>query len=146
MRQIAWLDTRPDKADGDKSKTPEPTRRERLKKDGVDFPDLPHCTAIYLAAYLFEIGPTVPTGMGDAPIPHSEIAAWQANTGIRLSPWEALTLRRMSVDFASECAAAQKRDCKSPLQAQESGEDKSRVDKLVQSNAQKNAFRNLANL
>lgn len=138
---MAWLNTRPDKVEGDKTAGLEPTRAERLKAEGVGIPALPPCSATYLVDYLFEIGPVVHTAAGDAPIPHTEIAAWQANTCIRLSPWEARTLRRLSVDFVAESQRAKERDCKSPWQSPDA-----LIDRVVKANVQKNAFRQLANL
>lgn len=60
---------------------------------------MPECDARYLADYLWEIGPTMPAGMGAGPISHSDIQHWQSNTGIALSAWEARTLRRLSIDY-----------------------------------------------
>lgn len=141
MRQTAWLNARPEKAEGDHSKAPEPTRRERLKEDGIGTPDMPPCTAPYLVGYLFEIGPTVMAGMGVSAVPHSEIESWQRNTRIRLSPWEARTLRRLSVDYAAESQKSTQRDAPSPWQSKDA-----KVDRLVQANVMKNAFRDLAKL
>lgn len=52
--------------------------------------------------------------MGRTPLPHSEIAAWQANTGIELSAWEASTLRNLSQEFVVAAQAAEDPDCKPP--------------------------------
>lgn len=56
--------------------------------------------------WLFEVGPTVPGGMGPAALTHSEILAWQRNVGIRLTPWEARMLRALSREYLSEHLAA----------------------------------------
>lgn len=110
MRQLAWLQTAPDKMDGDKSTTPEPSRLKRYLDDGID-PELPDCTAVYLTQYLFEIGPIINGG----PISHSELFAWQANTGIDLNSWESRTLRRLSGDYAQEHFEAHDRDRQAPF-------------------------------
>lgn len=52
--------------------------------------------------------------MGRAPLPHSEIAAWQANTGVELSAWEACTLRNLSQEYVVAAQAAEDPDCKPP--------------------------------
>ena len=44
----------------------------------------------------FSIGPTFHTGMGEAPVPWSEIAAWTSATGTVLDPDEAETVVSMS--------------------------------------------------
>ncbi len=96
---------------------------------------------MYMVAYFYEVGPSTPTGMGEAPIAHSEIAAWMSNTGIRLTPWEARTLRRMSIDYVNESQQATKRMHPAPWKSGAID-----VDKAVAANAQKNAFRELAKL
>ncbi len=63
---------------------------------------MPEADGLHLVEYLWEIGPTVPAGMGAAPIAHSEIAAWQANTGIPLDAWEARLLRDLSLAYLAE--------------------------------------------
>ena len=75
---------------------------------------MPPCDAGYLLGVLFEIGPTVPAGMGAGPITHGEIDAWQRNTGIALSAWECRTLRRLSMDYLGESHKATARDCPAP--------------------------------
>lgn len=141
MRHAAWLNARPEKVDGDKSKAPELTRRQQLEKDGIDNPEMPPCTAHYMVAFFFEVGPCASSGMGDAPLSHSEIAAWMQNTGIRLNPWEARTLRRLSIAYLNESQKATKRGHPAPWQS-----DGVAIDKIVAANSMKNALRDLANL
>lgn len=71
----------------------------------------------YLVDYLFEIGPTLIAGMGSAPITHGEIAAWQCNTGIALTSWEARVVKRLSIEYLNQSHKAQKRDCPPPWAA-----------------------------
>ncbi len=96
---------------------------------------------MYMVSYFYEVGPSTPTGMGEVPIAHSEIAAWKSNTGICLTTWEVRTLRRMSIDYVNESHQATKRGQPAPWKS-----DSIDVDKAVAANAQKNAFRELANL
>ncbi len=119
----------------------EPTRRERLEAEGIDTPEMPECDAMYMVTYFFEVGPSMPTGMGEAPIAHSEIAAWMDITGTPLNTWEARTLRRLSIDYVNESQQATKRGHPAPWKS-----DAVDVDKAVAANAQKNAFRELAKL
>ena len=76
--------------------------------------DMPTCEAEYLASYLFEIGPSMAAGMGEAPITHGEIESWQHNTGIILNSWEARTLRGLSSEYVSENYAAKDPDKECP--------------------------------
>ncbi len=102
---------------------------------------MPPCDAEYLASYLFEVGPTSPAGVGEGPISHGEIAAWMANTGIRLNPWEARTLRRLSIDYLNESGKATTRGHPAPWQSEDFA-----IDKAVAANHTKNALRDLAKL
>jgi hypothetical protein len=96
------------------SRRKEQSRREVIEEKGA-VPELPEleCGG-YLVGYLFEIGPTVPAGMGAGPISFEEIRAWQELTGISLNPWEARTLRRLSNDYLSESYNATKPDRPAP--------------------------------
>lgn len=62
----------------------------------------------YLVGYLLEIGPVQASGMGQGPISHESILAWQTLTGIELQPWEARALRRLSGEYLSEQHRAEK--------------------------------------
>lgn len=53
-------------------------------------------------------------GMSGAPLGHSEIAAWQSNTGIELTAWEARTLRRLSCEYLSTSQDASEPDFPAP--------------------------------
>lgn len=78
-------------------------------------PDLPELgPERYLVDYLLEIGPTMPTGMGVAPLSHGEIAAWQSNVGICLQPWEARALRMLSIEYVGTRAEAADPACPPP--------------------------------
>jgi len=65
-------------------------------------PPLPPCRARHLADYLFEIGPDMAAGMGVVPISWQEISAWQANSHVRLTAWEARLIRRLSGAYVRE--------------------------------------------
>lgn len=106
---MAWLNTAPRKAEGNKSEVPEKTRREQFESEGHD-PVLPPCEAQHLARYLFEIGPSV----AGSTLTHNEIASWQHNTGIELNAWEVGTLRRLSSEYLKQSHDAMARDCQAP--------------------------------
>lgn len=76
--------------------------------------EMPPCDESRLLGYLFEVGPTIPAGMGEGPVTHSEIDAWQNNTGIQLNAWESRTLRRLSQDYAGQSHKSTARDCPAP--------------------------------
>jgi hypothetical protein len=80
---------------------------QRLQADGVTapLPPLPVAGA-HLVAHLFEVGPTGSTGMGAGPVQWTELQAWQEQIGVALHPWEARTLRRLSMDYAAEAHRA----------------------------------------
>lgn len=87
------------------------TRLEQLEHQGLAPQLPPPGPAAHLLAYLFEAGPVGYGAMGAVPLTHSEIQAWQTNTGIDLQSWEARSLRRLSVDYVSASAQAAAPDC-----------------------------------
>lgn len=107
----------PEKATSEKSTTaaPEKTRLERLKAERGEHyvPASPplECGE-YMLDHLWAAGPCV----GDGPLTHGEIRDYQLNTGIRLSEWEATTLRSLSMAYLAESRRAVKRDCPPPWQ------------------------------
>lgn len=106
----------PDRAPGTLAvKTlPPVSRRDAFKKRGVDIQMPTIEWGAYILAYLFEVGPTMPSGMGSGPLTFSEIEAWQRTVGIFLLPFEAQLLRRLSVEYFGESHAATKFDCPAP--------------------------------
>ena len=70
--------------------------------------------AQYLIGYLFEIGPTLAAGMGNGPLTHVEIMAWQSNTGIELQPWEVRFVKHLSIEYLNESQRATAHDCAAP--------------------------------
>lgn len=61
-----------------------------------------------------EIGMTGSNGMSATPLPWAEIAAWQANTGVRLSPWEARLMRALSIAYVHQSRISEDETCPSP--------------------------------
>jgi len=99
-------------------KKPNPSRRETIRQDlklaENEELAMPPCDAGHMIDYLFEIGPTQVAGMGEAPISHAEIEAWQRNTGIELNSWEARTLRKLSAEYLTESMNATQPQCPAP--------------------------------
>lgn len=76
--------------------------------------------------------------MGHVPLTHSEIKAWQDNSGIELTWWEAKTLRRLSAEYLTESQAAMAPDCPAPWLSVIAETTREDVSKKVQ-----NAFKTL---
>lgn len=87
------------------------SRLERMEIQGQQPPLPPLGVAGHLVNYLFEVGPVGYGAMGPVPLTHSELAAWQSNTGIELNAWEARALRRLSMDYLAASNAATAPDC-----------------------------------
>jgi hypothetical protein len=116
VKQSAWLQTAPKPPETkSKTSTPKPdkqmTRLERMEAQGQQPPLPPMGAAGHLVGYLFEVGPVGYGAMGPVPLSHTELAAWQANTGIALEAWEAKALRRLSMDYLAASNAAHEADC-----------------------------------
>lgn len=109
---MAWLAAVPEHPD-DKKDIKRVSRKAQYETDCVDI-TMPECDAIYLVEYLFEVGPVISGGMGDAPISHLELDAWQRNTGIELQSWEVRAMHRLSIEYLSESQAAVKFDAPAP--------------------------------
>lgn len=71
----------------------------------------------YLVHYLFEAGPTMPGGMGPAPLTFVELESWQRQAAIDLDPWEVRLVRRLSVEYCAESQAASKPDAPPPFKS-----------------------------
>lgn len=110
MRHVAWLNTAPK----DKAGKPGKIRLQKIKDDDEQPSYPPLSVPDYLIGYLFDVGPAMAGGMGNAQLSHSEIKAWQDNTGIELTPWEARTLRTLSGEYLASAQDAEDAQCKPP--------------------------------
>lgn len=110
----------PDKAPSDTSREPGISRNEALKRAfGIeDFePEMPPVDCgNHLLAHLWKRGPTLAGAMGQSALTDVDLAAFQSNSGIELSEWEATTLIRLSRDYLGESGAATKPDRKPPFE------------------------------
>lgn len=113
MRQLAWLNTAPKSSGKVSDRQEDQTRLERLNKAG-ERPLLPPNPAPYLSEWLFDIGPSGTSGMGEAPIDYRDLVAWQEISGVELMPWEAATIRRLSRDFVAERHRAKEASAPAP--------------------------------
>ena len=71
---------------------------------------MPECEAQYIIEQLFNVGIT----LGDHATTHGEIESYQRNIGIRLTPWEVLTIKRLSEAYLSESYKAREPDSETP--------------------------------
>jgi hypothetical protein len=107
---VAWLNATPQDKAGKAQKT-----RIRVVMDSDVEPSYPPIFAFeYLISHLFEVGPTMAGSMGQSPLSHAEIRAWQDNTGERLTYWEARMLRNLSLAYMGESNAAEDQSCPAP--------------------------------
>lgn len=88
------------------------TRLEIVKDDGraPHYPTIEY--AEYLLNYLFEVGPILSDGMGSSKLTNTELRHWQDNIGLRLYPWEARFIVRLSGDYLAETHRATEYGCK----------------------------------
>lgn len=90
------------------------TRLQRITANGLE-PDLPPPgLAAHLVEYLLDVGPVLSTGFGPSPVTHGELAAWQANTGVELQPWEVRGIRRLSGIYLEQAEQSRAADCPPP--------------------------------
>ncbi|WP_416463188.1 hypothetical protein [Sphingomonas sp. VDB2] len=75
---------------------------------------MPTNPAPHIINRLLEIGLTEAAGMGAAPLSWVAINAWQQATGVRLLPWEARLLRKLSVEYLAESRRAEAETCPPP--------------------------------
>jgi hypothetical protein len=89
------------------------TRFDQQKKDGIT-PQMPPNPMPHVIDRLTEIGLTGSDGMSAKPLPWSEIYAWQQNTHVRLSAWEAKLIRSLSAAYVAESRRAEDETCPPP--------------------------------
>lgn len=126
---MAWLNAAP-RLPNQKSA---PLSRLELTRRAGNEPDFPECDAIYLANYLWEVGPVSAGGMGPAPVSHTELLAWQENTGVELSSWEARTLRDLSRAYLGESHRAEDPACPAPWSTFSLADKRQMLPKIIKS-------------
>lgn len=94
-------------------------------------PAYPENPARYLTDWLFDVGPVVAGGMGEAPIAYTDLQAWESISGVQLLPWEARTLRALSVDFVAERSRA--REVCPPPYSRFGGAERAALDDKIKS-------------
>ena len=114
VRQLAWLNTAPDRDHKGSGPRPEPVTRLRTIRARGEEPLWPPNPAEYLTNWLIEIGPVYAGAAGPVEIPWGELESWQRQTGIELDAWEARTIRRLSAVYVVQSYDARKPNCPQP--------------------------------
>jgi len=73
----------------------------------------------YLLGYLQEMDFCIKGEMGLAPLSFQELASWQSSTGLALSPWEVLALKRLSSDYIDQLGRSKDRAEPAPYQTED---------------------------
>ncbi len=99
------------------------TRYAQMKKDGF-VPKMPPNPIPHIIDRLNEIGLTGSDGMSAVPLSWGEIQAWQQNTFVRLSSWEARLIRSLSTEYVAESRRAECETCPPPWLGEATEADK----------------------
>ena len=121
---MAWLNAVPKPAPGTRradraaeSDAPPPISRiEQYRAEQIT-PAMPPNPAPHIITRLVEIGLSEAAGMGAVPLSWGTINEWQRATGVRLAPWEARLLHRLSTEYLAEGRRAESENCPSPWRA-----------------------------
>jgi hypothetical protein len=127
---MAWLHAAP-RPDPDsqrgkaaaESKIKPVSRLEELRKQKIE-PAMPPNPAPHIIDRLLEMGITEGE-MSAKPLSWCEIVAWQQGVWVRLAPWEARLIRRLSAAYVTESRAAESENCPAPWH---SGPDQRAID------------------
>jgi len=115
---MAWLHATP-KPDADSARGRNEathvklSRLEAFRREKIE-PPMPPNPAPHIVERLLEMGMSQAAGMGVAPLSWAEIVAWQVATMVRLAPWEARLIRRLSSAYIAEGRAAESENCPPP--------------------------------
>ena len=108
-RHLAWLHATPKPpAESKRAATTSektPTRLEQYRADKIE-PPMPPCASPAIIERWIEIGMIQGGGMTPTALLWSEIAGFRDATDLPLSPWEARTIRAMSVAYIGESRLA----------------------------------------
>lgn len=104
------------------SKNPQPelpgSRKSRMtiRIEAGGVPDLPPIPAAFtfLLEYLFDAGPTSPSGTGSVALTWADLDAWQRGSGVSLPAWISRLLRRLSSEYLAQSVKAVAHDAPPP--------------------------------
>ncbi|WP_288935058.1 hypothetical protein [uncultured Sphingomonas sp.] len=89
------------------------SRFDQLRKDKVPV-QMPPVLVPHIITRWIEIGVTGSNGMSTVPLSWSEITAWQANTLVRLSPWESRMIHALSRAYVQQSRISEDEACPTP--------------------------------
>lgn len=122
---MAWLHATPKPPEGTKQPANQPPRLSRidaLKRDKIE-PRMPPNPAPHIITRFIEMGISEANGMGASPLSWREIMAWQEATCIRLPPWEARLMRRLSSEYLAQYHRSESETCPPPWRANLTAQD-----------------------
>ncbi len=93
-----------------------------MRADKIE-PSMPPNPAPHILDRLIEIGLTEAGGMAAVPISWLSINEWQRAMHIRLPPWEAALMRKLSVEYLAEGRRAESRNCPAPWRTEMSARE-----------------------
>lgn len=138
VRMLAWLTTEPDDPPARFGQAPQPkpagdrkSRAQAMKEKGEDVEMPPVTLGRYLVEHLFDAGPIVVGSEGRAALDWPQIESWQRQTGVRLTPWEARTVRTLSRRFLHESQLAREHDAPPPWLPPMTEERRARVSRQL---------------
>ena len=124
---MAWLNTAPEVEHTGRGKKREPVTRLKALEGRGERPRFPPVAHQYLVRWWLDVGPTLPGGMGDSPLPLRYIADEMGTLGVEVGPWEAQAIRAMSRAFINERYEARKPDRSAPYSDELPAEVQTRV-------------------
>ena len=121
---MAWLAATPKPPEGSKQAerwdkvdpAAKKSRAARMSKKAAEAA-MPPNPMPHIIERFMEMGMVEAAGMGTVPLSWSTIGAWSQMTGVRLCPWEARTIRRLSVEYLAEGRRAEAMTCPPPWKA-----------------------------
>lgn len=109
-------------------------RAEKLQREDENSPylEMPDVgNAAYIIQLLFDVGISVQSGMGLAPINWTELRSWTQVTRVNLSPWEAETIILLSRHFVMKHSEFDKKNVMSEYQVELTTLDRAKVSDKV---------------
>ncbi len=127
---MAWLAATPKPPEGSRRAerwenqpaSAKKSRAERMGKKAAEAA-MPPNPMPHIIDRFVEMGMVEAAGMGTVALSWSTLSAWSQMTGVRLCPWEARTIRRLSVEYLAEGRRAETETCPAPWKAPVSNVD-----------------------
>jgi len=98
-----------------------------VQNGDIEMPELKGFS--YLADWLYDIGLTQQSGMGEEPLPLTEIYTW--GKGINITHFEAMTMKNLSLSYLSMKSRGTKPNCPRPFVPKTENTEK-KIDKFLE--------------